>query len=88
MSSNYFSSGSGQNGNRGRSSGHHRRGDRYSHHEHFMISSRITLWSFGVLAALLTVFLVLDAVRRGLYPLQEIRRKAEGITATFASMTS
>ena len=52
-----------------------------SHHEHFMSSFRITLWSFVVLAALLTGFLGWVAVRRGLYPLQAMRRKAEGITA-------
>ena len=52
-----------------------------SHHEHFMSSFRITLWSFVVLAALLTGFLGWVAVRRGLYPLQAMRSKAEGITA-------
>jgi len=52
-----------------------------SHHEHFMNSFRITLWSFVVLAALLTGFLGWAAVRSGLYPLQAMRRKAEGITA-------
>jgi two-component system heavy metal sensor histidine kinase CusS len=52
-----------------------------SHHEHFMSSFRITLWSFVVLAALLTGFLGWVAVRRGLDPLQAIRRKADGITA-------
>ena len=52
-----------------------------SHHEHFMNSFRITLWSFVVLAALLTGLLGWVAVRRGLYPLQAMRRKAEGITA-------
>ena len=52
-----------------------------SHHEHFMNSFRITLWSFVVLAALLTGFLGWVAVRRGLHPLQAMRRKAEGITA-------
>lgn len=52
-----------------------------SHHEHFMSSFRITLWSFVTLAALMTGFLGWVAVRRGLYPLQAIRLKAEGITA-------
>jgi len=52
-----------------------------SHHEHFMSSFRITLWSFVLLAALLTGFLGWVVVRRGLYPLQAMRRKAEGITA-------
>ena len=52
-----------------------------SHHEHFMNSFRTTLWTFVVLAALLIGFLGWIAVRRGLLPLQAIRRKAEGITA-------
>ncbi len=52
-----------------------------SHHEHFMNSFRMTLWSFVVLAALLTGFLGWLAVRRGLAPLQAIRREAAGITA-------
>ncbi|WP_342674082.1 heavy metal sensor histidine kinase [Candidatus Accumulibacter aalborgensis] len=52
-----------------------------SHHEHFMSSFRMTLWSFVVLAALLTGFLGWLAVRRGLAPLQAIRREAAGITA-------
>ena len=41
----------------------------------------MTLWSFVVLAALLTGFLGWLAVRRGLAPLQAIRREAAGITA-------
>ncbi|MFZ4538266.1 heavy metal sensor histidine kinase [Propionivibrio sp.] len=52
-----------------------------SHHEHFMNSFRVTLWSFVIVAALLTGFLGWVAVRRGLAPLQAIRQKAEGITA-------
>lgn len=52
-----------------------------SHHEHFMSSFRMTLWSFVVLAAILTGFLGWLAVRRGLAPLQAIRREAAGITA-------
>ena len=52
-----------------------------SHHEHFMRSFRVTLWSFVVLAALLTGFLGWIAVRRGLMPLQAMRQKAESITA-------
>lgn len=52
-----------------------------SHHEHFMSSFRMTLWSFVVLAALLTGFLGWLAVRRGLAPLQAIRQEAAGITA-------
>jgi len=53
-----------------------------AYHEHFMASFRLTLWSFVVLAALLTGFLGWVAVRRGLAPLKEIREKAESITAT------
>lgn len=52
-----------------------------SHHEHFMGSFRTTLWSFVVLAAFLTGLLGWFAVRRGLAPLQAIRRAAAGITA-------
>lgn len=52
-----------------------------THHEHFMASFRTTLWSFVVLAALLTGILGWLAVRRGLLPLQAMKRKAEGITA-------
>lgn len=52
-----------------------------SHHEFFMRSFRVTLWSFVILAATLTGFLGWIAVRQGLSPLQAIRRKAEGITA-------
>ncbi len=52
-----------------------------SHHEHFMRSFRVTLWSFVVLAALLSGFLGWIAVRRGLSPLHTIRRDAAGITA-------
>ena len=52
-----------------------------SHHAHFMRSFRVTLWSFVVLAAVLSGFLGWIAVRRGLAPLQTIRRQAEAITA-------
>jgi len=52
-----------------------------SHHQQFMRSFRVTLWSFVVLAALLTGFLGWIAVRRGLSPLRAIRREAEAITA-------
>lgn len=52
-----------------------------SHHEHFMASFRSTLWSFVVLAALATGFLGWMAARRGLAPLQAIRRRAAVITA-------
>ncbi|MBP6654393.1 MAG: heavy metal sensor histidine kinase [Propionivibrio sp.] len=52
-----------------------------SHHEQFMASFRRTLWTFVTLAAILTGFLGWLAVRRGLSPLQAMRRKAEGITA-------
>lgn len=52
-----------------------------SHHDSFMASFRNTLWLFVLLAAMLTGFLGWVAVRRGLSPLQTIRREAEGITA-------
>lgn len=52
-----------------------------SHHEHFMSSFRMTLWSVVILAAILTGFLGWMAVRRGLAPLHAIRREAAGITA-------
>ena len=52
-----------------------------SHHQQFMRSFRVTLWTFVVLAALLTGFLGWIAVRRALAPLQAIRREAAGITA-------
>ena len=52
-----------------------------SHHQHFMASFRTTLWSFVILAALLTGFLGWIAVRRGLAPLQAITSQAAGITA-------
>ena len=52
-----------------------------SHHEHFMDSFRVTLWLFVLLAAVLAGLLGWFAVRRGLSPLQTIRREAEGITA-------
>jgi two-component system heavy metal sensor histidine kinase CusS len=52
-----------------------------SHHEHFMHSFRITLWSFVILAALMTGFLGWIAARRGLAPLQSINKEAAGVTA-------
>lgn len=52
-----------------------------SHHEHFMSSFRVTLWSFVILAALVTGILGWVAARRGLAPLQAIKRKAADITA-------
>ena len=52
-----------------------------SHHEHFMASFRRTLWTFVALAAMLTGVLGWLAVRRGLAPLQAMKRRAEGITA-------
>ena len=52
-----------------------------SYHEHFMHSFRIALWSFVILAAVLTGFLGWIAVRQGLSPLQAIRQQAERITA-------
>ncbi len=52
-----------------------------SHHEHFMSSFRVTLWSFVILAASVTGVLGWVAARRGLAPLQAIKRKAADITA-------
>ena len=52
-----------------------------SHHQHYMSSFRLTLWTVVILAALLTGFLGWVAVRRGLAPLQAIKREAAGITA-------
>ena len=52
-----------------------------SHHEQFMASFRRTLWTFVALAAILTGVLGWFAVRRGLLPLQAMKRRAEGITA-------
>lgn len=52
-----------------------------SQHEHFNKAFRETLWSFVVLAALATGFLGWVVARRGLAPLQEIKRKAADITA-------
>lgn len=52
-----------------------------SHHDHFMSSFRHTLWSVVIMAAVLTGFLGWVAVRRGLAPLQAIKREAAGITA-------
>lgn len=52
-----------------------------SHHAHFMSSFQVKLWSFVVVAALLTGFLGWGAARRGLAPLRKIRQRAAGITA-------
>ncbi|MDP2809993.1 MAG: heavy metal sensor histidine kinase, partial [Rhodocyclaceae bacterium] len=52
-----------------------------SHHEHFMASFRRTLWLFVALAAVLVGFLGWVVVRRGLAPLQAMRRGAAGVTA-------
>ena len=52
-----------------------------SHHEHYMVSFRVTLWSFVAIAALLTGVLGWLAARRGLAPLNAMKRKAESITA-------
>lgn len=52
-----------------------------SHHEHFMSAFRTTLWTFVVLAACSIGLLGWVAVRRGLEPLQAIKREAEAITA-------
>ncbi|GHU20534.1 two-component sensor histidine kinase [Betaproteobacteria bacterium] len=52
-----------------------------SMHGHFNMAFRETLWSFVVLATLATGVLGAVAARRGLAPLQEIKRKAADITA-------
>ena len=52
-----------------------------SHHEHFNKSFRVTLWSFVVLATFATGILGWVVARRGLAPLQAIKRKAADITA-------
>lgn len=50
-------------------------------HEHFMKSFRTTLWPVVILAALATGFLGWISARRGLAPLQAIKREAADITA-------
>jgi two-component system heavy metal sensor histidine kinase CusS len=52
-----------------------------SHHEQYMAGFRATLWSFVAVAALLSGVLGALAARRGLAPLQAMKRKAESITA-------
>ncbi|MBI5107269.1 MAG: heavy metal sensor histidine kinase [Rhodocyclales bacterium] len=52
-----------------------------SHHEHFMASFRTTLWLFVAMAALFVGVLGWIVVRRGLAPLQAMRRDAAGVTA-------
>ncbi|MDR1710048.1 MAG: heavy metal sensor histidine kinase [Candidatus Accumulibacter sp.] len=52
-----------------------------SHHERYMAGFRVTLWSFVAVAAALSGVLGWLAARRGLAPLQAIRRRAESITA-------
>lgn len=51
------------------------------HHEHFMQSFRVTLWSSVLLATLLSGLLGWAATRHGLSPLQAIKRQAADITA-------
>lgn len=53
-----------------------------SHHEHFMASFRVTLWSVVIFAALLTGFLGWASARRALAPLRAIKQGAAGVTAT------
>lgn len=52
-----------------------------SHHEHFMSSFRQTLWVFMLLATVAMGLLGWFVVRRGLAPLQTIKRQAAAITA-------
>jgi two-component system heavy metal sensor histidine kinase CusS len=53
-----------------------------SHHEHFMASFRQTLWLFVAIAAVLVGLLGWVVVRRGLAPLQAMRARAAGVTAS------
>ena len=53
-----------------------------THHERFMAAFQRTLWLFVALAAALAGVLGWVAVRRGLAPLQAIRRGAAGVTAS------
>lgn len=52
-----------------------------SHHEHFMRSFRMAMWTVVSLAALLSGFLGWVAARRGLAPLRGISSRASDITA-------
>lgn len=52
-----------------------------SHHEYFMHSFRVALWTFVILASIVTGLLGWIVVHRGLSPLQAIRQEAEQITA-------
>lgn len=52
-----------------------------SHHEHFMETFRATLWSVVALAAVLTGLLGWVAARRGLEPLQAMKKGAAAVTA-------
>lgn len=52
------------------------------HHEHFMHSFRMALWSVVGLAALLSGFLGWLAARQGLAPLKEMKQAAADITAS------
>lgn len=53
-----------------------------THHEHFLVSFRRTLWLFVAIAAALTGLLGWWAVRRGLAPLRAMRDEAAGVTAS------
>lgn len=52
------------------------------HHQHFMASFQVTLWSVVVFAALLMGLLGWGAARRSLAPLRAIKHGAAGVTAT------
>lgn len=52
-----------------------------THHDHFMQSFRLTMWSVVIFAALLSGFLGWLAARRGMAPLRNITRRASDITA-------
>jgi two-component system heavy metal sensor histidine kinase CusS len=52
-----------------------------THHEQYMAGFRVTLWTVVAVAALLSGVLGHFAARRGLAPLQAMKREAAGITA-------
>lgn len=53
-----------------------------AHHDHFMRSFRLAMWTVVTFAALLSGFLGWLAARRGLEPLRNIARRASDITAS------
>ena len=53
-----------------------------AHHEHFMQSFRLAMWTVVSVAAVLSGFLGWVAARRGLAPLRRIARRASDVTAS------